>query len=649
MKKQRKHINLSRITAFILSVAMLAGFCPQGVSLADIPITLPKVNAAENISNPRIAKDSSMDAGQKVTWDCVYFGRYPQSEITSKDGSIYNTLKNATGWDENNDITIGRTKYRRLKGEDATYATGEIDDEFEYYDWNGDYKTYHYFKYEPIKWRVLNRNGNDALLFADVALDSQKYNTNYEDVTWETSSMRSWLNGYGASVNQPKTDYSRKNFIDSAFTSTQKNAIKTTNVVNNNNIDYGTAGGNNTSDKVFLLSESEVYNTDMAEGYGFVKDSETDDEARRSRCSTYAYAMGTYRSYDTEYTKYNGNIWWWLRSPGIEGNYAAEVYKYGWGYRDGSYVDDTTDGVRPALHLNLASTNLYSYAGTVCSDAMKNGESGADNPVNPGEPNRPDTPNQPAHPDKPGTATGTRTEESNVDIEIDGGVDFTIPENVPILGGGDVSLDYGTIPITFKREDNTYRIGIGVQDMNKKDWTTFKKFVETQKESYRKGINSLLATKSGIASMGMSVEPEMKAYGYVEGTITKANGVESAGGKLVVEIKGTAKQEWQTVVVVVPVVIKVKGTAGTKADFSVGFDFNKSKVYTKGEVELTLPSVRLTGGIGVSYIADISVYGEAKNLVTVESDGKDNDITASLEGALGVSAKALCFLMKKSF
>ena len=645
MKKQRKHINLSRITAFILSVAMLAGFCPQGVSLADIPITLPKVNAAENISNPRIVKDSSMDAGQKVTWDCVYFGSYPQSEVTSKDGSIYNALKNATGWDENNDITIGGTKYRRLKGEDATsYVTS---DSSSYYNWNDSYKTYHYFKYQPIKWRVLNRNGNDALLLADIALDDQEYNTNDEDVTWESSSMRSWLNGYGASVNQPKTDYSRKNFIDSAFTSTQKNAIKTTNVVNNNNIDYGTAGGNNTSDKVFLLSESEVYNTDMAKGYGFVKDSETNDEARRSRCSTYAYAMGTYRSYDTEYTKYNGNIWWWLRSPGDDSGRAAVVDSSGWVGGYGSSVYYNIDGVRPALHLNLSSSNLYSYAGTVCSDAMKSGESGTDNPVKPSEPDESDTPNQPAHPDKPGTATGTRTEESNVDIEIDGGVDFTIPENVPILGGGDVSLDYGTIPVTFKREDNTYRIGIGVQDMNKKDWTTFKKFVETQKESYRKGINSLLATKSGIASMGMSVEPEMKAYGYVEGTITKANGVESAGGKLVVEIKGTAKQEWQTVVVVVPVVIKVKGTAGTKADFSVGFDFNKSKVYTKGEVELTLPSVRLTGGIGVSYIADISVYGEAKNLVTVESDGKDNDITASLEGALGVSAKALCFSYEK--
>ena len=648
MKKQRKHINLSRITAFILSVAMLAGFCPQGVSLADIPITLPKVNAAENISNPRIVKDSSMDAGQRVTWDCVYFGSYPQSEVTSKDGSIYNTLKNATGWDENNDITIGGTKYRRLKGEDATYYA--TSDEEGYYDWKNNYKTYHYFKCEPIKWRVLNRNGNDALLLADVALDDQMYNTNDVDVTWESSSMRSWLNGYGASVNQPKTDYSRKNFINSSFTSMQRNAIKTTSVVNNNNINYGTPGGNNTSDKIFLLSESEVYHTDTAASYGFVKDSETYDEARRSRCSTYAHAMGTWRIYDTDkqYTKYNGNISWWLRSPGrSSGLRAVEVHRFGFVYQVGSGVGVNDDGVRPALHLNLSSTNLYSYAGTVCSDAMKSGESGTDNPVNPGESDKPDTPNQPAHPDKPGTATGTRTEESDVDIEIDGGVEFTIPKNVPILGGGDVSLDYGTIPITFKREDNTYRIGIGVQDMNKKDWTTFKKFVETQKESYRKGMNSLLASKFGTASMGMSVEPEMEAYGYVEGTITKTNGVESAGGKLVVEIKGTAKQEWQTVVVVVPVVIKVKGTAGTKADFSVGFDFDKSKVYTKGKVELTLPSVRLTGGIGVSYIADISVYGEAKNLVTVESDGKDNDITASLEGALGVSAKALCFSYEK--
>lgn len=393
MKKQRKHINLSRITAFILSVAMLAGFCPQGVSFADIPITLPKVNAAENISNPRIVKDSSMEAGQKVTWDCVYFGSYPQSEITSKDGSIYNALKNATGWDENNDITIGRTKYRRLKGEDATYASS--DDE-EQYNWNYNYKTYHYFKYEPIKWRVLNRNGNDALLLADIALDDQKYNTDYAKVTWEMSSIRSWLNGYGASMNEPETDYGKKNFINSAFTFTQRNAINTTIVANNNNIDYEIVGGSNTSDKIFLLSESEVYNTDMAAGYGFVKDNFR-DEARRSRCSTYTYAMGTSRFYNQNLSKYNENIYWWLRSS-TTSDFAFVYEVEAEGHVDCFFSYNNHVGVRPALHLNLPSTNLYSYAGTVCSDAMKSGESGTDNPVNPGEPDKPDTPPKPAHP-----------------------------------------------------------------------------------------------------------------------------------------------------------------------------------------------------------------------------------------------------------
>ena len=74
----------------------------------------------------------------------------------------------------------------------------------------------------------------------------------------------------------------------------------------------------------------------------------------------------------------------------------------------------------------------------------------------------------------------------------------------------------------------------------------------------------------------------MNCFGYVEGTITKSKGVESVGGKMFVEIKGTAKNEWQTLVVVVPVVIKAKGTVGATADFSVGLDMSKSRVYTEG-------------------------------------------------------------------
>lgn len=349
MKKSWK---LSRALAILFSVILLFELFPTRAVR-----NLKTVSAATNLNNPRIVADSSMRAGQKVTWDCVWFGSYPQSEVTG--GSIYTTLKNATGWDKNNDIVINGSKYRRLRGQDATFATSN---DSESYNWKNNYKNYHYFKYEPIKWRVLNRNGKDAFLLADIVLDDQRYNTNYTDVTWETSSMRSWLNGYGASVNQPRTDYSRKNFIDTAFTDSQKNAIYTTNVVNNNNINYGTAGGSNTSDKIFLLSESEICNTNIAAKYGFIKVGYTEDEAKKSYCSTYAYAMGVDR--------WKKSVDWWLRSPGFYSYSAVEVHN-GWVNSDGSYVYNLDDGVQPALHLNLASSDQYSYAGTVCSDKMK--------------------------------------------------------------------------------------------------------------------------------------------------------------------------------------------------------------------------------------------------------------------------------------
>lgn len=276
MKKQRKHRSLSRLLAFVLSVIMLAGLCPQGVSFFGMSLTLPKVQAAQRtLSNPRIVKDSSMNAGQKVTWDCVYFGSYPQTEVVesgseeetalkgmnryyvtkyqSVSSNSFAAIENAS-YDANGDATVGGTKYRRMKAGDATCYTSGRD---YLYNWK-DISVYHYFKYEPIKWRILNKKNSEALILADVALDDQKYNTDYTDVTWETSSMRSWLNGYSASSNQPETDYSRKNFLNSAFTFAQRNAIKTTSIVNKNNINYGTTGGNTTFDKVFLLSEQKL-------------------------------------------------------------------------------------------------------------------------------------------------------------------------------------------------------------------------------------------------------------------------------------------------------------------------------------------------------------------------------------------------------
>lgn len=204
-------------------------------------------------------------------------------------------------------------------------------------------------------------------------MDDQRYNEKWATITWEKSSMRSWINGYKASENQPEIDYSNKNFIDTAFSTAQKNAIKTTKVENRNNIHYGSAGqgGNDTSDKIFLLSEREVYNTDDAKKYGFVLDGEIYDEARRCKCSTYAYAMGTWRN--IEDSECNGNALRFLRSPGgsCYGDVTA-VYDFGRVNSGGTSIF-SDHSVRPAIHLDLSSIDTANiYAGTVCSDGTVN-------------------------------------------------------------------------------------------------------------------------------------------------------------------------------------------------------------------------------------------------------------------------------------
>ena len=343
----------------------------------------PPEKTEDSLSNPHIVPDSSMEAGQKVTWDCVWFGSYPQAEVVPaseeytalgkeflregdliQDDELYQKLKSAVGWDKQGDVEIDGEKYRRIKKEDATYAFNNSSS----YQWEND-TDYHYFKYQPIKWRVLSVNGSEAFLLADQALDDKQYHTVYENVTWEGSTIRSWLNGYGASANLQNKDYGSSNFINTAFSSSARKAIKDTKVENKNNLLYDTEGGEDTVDKVFLLSESEIY-TDNAKAYGFASNYGVYDEARRAKSSVYAKALGTW-SYSS------AGCCWWLRSPGNGSKWARDVPSDGWGYRGSNAVSYPNDGVRPALNLNLTAPSdsgikVWSYAGTVCSDGTVN-------------------------------------------------------------------------------------------------------------------------------------------------------------------------------------------------------------------------------------------------------------------------------------
>lgn len=173
---------------------------------------------------------------------------------------------------------------------------------------------------EPIQWRVLAREGSKALLISVYNLDCQPYNTAYTSVTWETCTLRGWLNG---------------TFLNAAFTQAQRDAIVTSALRNDKNSTFNTSGGNATQDKVFLLSEAEA------------EQLFTGDADRIAKNTAYAEAQGAYSD--------SGAGWWWLRSPGNFTSYAAIVYDDGsldlFGYR----VNRDIVAVRPALWIDLSS------------------------------------------------------------------------------------------------------------------------------------------------------------------------------------------------------------------------------------------------------------------------------------------------------
>ena len=69
----RKRKIWHRILSFVLTVVMLAGFCPQGISFKDTQLTTPEVKAATTLKNPITIPDDGLEAGQRTKCNCIWF------------------------------------------------------------------------------------------------------------------------------------------------------------------------------------------------------------------------------------------------------------------------------------------------------------------------------------------------------------------------------------------------------------------------------------------------------------------------------------------------------------------------------------------------------------------------------------------------
>lgn len=172
---------------------------------------------------------------------------------------------------------------------------------------------------EKTEWLVLDKQGDEILVISRYGLDCKPYEKHYEDVTWETCNIRKWLN---------------EDFLNEAFSAEEQAFIPSTTVFADKNPDWDTNPGNDTQDRIFLLSIPEV------DKY-FIS-------GNSSACTATNYATENGAKTDGGFCK-----WWWLRSPGYDQRHAAFVFEELGARSVGLEVYFYFAAVRPVLWINL--------------------------------------------------------------------------------------------------------------------------------------------------------------------------------------------------------------------------------------------------------------------------------------------------------
>jgi len=216
----------------------------------------------------------------------------------------------------------------------------------------GDTASFGSYYGKPIEWQVLavDTAASKALLIPKEMLGYWSFNDIREEKTWETSSIRQWLNN---------------DFYNAAFTEQQKAFILETDIENKANPEYNTGGTANTKDKVFFLSADEVmkYIPNEADRICKINFTTTQIEAIAKALSTRnnpSYSV-TYDNAVSELTSYIGTTdWWWLRTAGRELTRAAAVSYSGEFYAVGNEVEEPYGGIRPAIWVNISKPLISS-------------------------------------------------------------------------------------------------------------------------------------------------------------------------------------------------------------------------------------------------------------------------------------------------
>ena len=261
----------------------------------------------------------------------IYFGEYPQTKVEDetliaklniKAGDLP-TATNLNNWTDYNYYISGEvTSYMYYQDIDydnnGTYdyrgvyftryrpyvSSYSSSADFTYQDDNGySTSTIYWFSYDPIEWNILTESSGKALILANLILDSQEYYPSTSTSSFSHNGGEGYANNYELSTIRK---FLNDNFYNTAFNDLQKALIEETTVDNSASSTGSSSNSyacNNTKDKLFLLSCSEV----TSSTYGL-----NSSTARQAKGSDYAKCQGLAVSISSSYLGYSS---WWLRSP----------------------------------------------------------------------------------------------------------------------------------------------------------------------------------------------------------------------------------------------------------------------------------------------------------------------------------------------
>lgn len=151
-------------------------------------------------------------------------------------------------------------------------------------------------------WKVLDIKNNQMLIITDKIIEQRDYHNKKEPVTWEISEIRYYLNNV---------------FIEK-LSSIDKNKIKSVKNCNAGNPWYGSYGGNDTVDKIFLLSLDEVVRLYFGDSSRLL-----DNPKPKQR---YWFDRKDENNEKRKALFMESGWWWWTRTPGKNNKVAVYVH-----------------------------------------------------------------------------------------------------------------------------------------------------------------------------------------------------------------------------------------------------------------------------------------------------------------------------------